>query len=76
MATCKECHHRPSMRVAEHGAECQCACHDIADASPELLAACELSWTALTHYQHGMVISGVPELLCRIDSAIAATKPR
>lgn len=36
---CPECHHTPSCRVAEYGAECQCQCHDVADASPDLLAA-------------------------------------
>lgn len=38
---CKDCHHMPSRRNAEYGAACQCRCHDIADASPELLAACK-----------------------------------
>ncbi len=41
MNVCKECHHRPSMRVADHGAECQCRCHDVADMSPRLVLACE-----------------------------------
>lgn len=41
MKICPECHHRPSGRIAEYGAACQCHCHDIADAAPELLAACK-----------------------------------
>jgi hypothetical protein len=36
---CPDCHHSPSRRIADHGAECQCKCHDVADAAPELLAA-------------------------------------
>ena len=39
---CQQCHHRPSVRFVPYGAECTCRCHDIADAAPELLAACEL----------------------------------
>jgi hypothetical protein len=39
---CKECHHRPSERIEEgYVARCYCSCHDVADASPDLLAACE-----------------------------------
>jgi len=38
---CKECHHTGSMRVDEDDGDCQCPCHDVADAGPELLAACE-----------------------------------
>lgn len=45
MSVCKECHHRPSERCsqAENGysAECYCQCHDVADASPDLLEVCE-----------------------------------
>ena len=44
---CPKCNHRPSMRVHlislrfecdGEMAECQCPCHDAADAGPELLA--------------------------------------
>ena len=35
---CPECHHRPSMRDGDP-AYCYCACHDVADAAPDLLAA-------------------------------------
>ncbi len=38
---CKECHHSPSGRFDLNSWECYCKCHDIADAAPELLAACE-----------------------------------
>ncbi len=41
MRICDECHHFPSGRVAEYGACCSCKCHDVADAAPDLLAACE-----------------------------------
>lgn len=36
---CTDCHHYPSERAADYGAHCQCRCHDIADASPKILAA-------------------------------------
>lgn len=38
---CSDCHHTPSRRIADHGAECCCRCHDVADAAPQMLAACE-----------------------------------
>ena len=34
---CPECHHAPSGRTFA----CGCRCHDVADASPELLEACK-----------------------------------
>ncbi len=36
---CPQCHHTPSSRFGDHGQECYCQCHDVADAAPELLAA-------------------------------------
>jgi hypothetical protein len=38
---CPECHHRPSGRTMEGQGHCCCKCHDIADASQALLAACK-----------------------------------
>jgi hypothetical protein len=39
---CPSCHHRPAERFsAGFGACCHCKCHDVADAAPELLAACK-----------------------------------
>lgn len=40
MTLCPECHHRPSGRFQEYGAECHCPCHNVADLSLALLAAC------------------------------------
>ena len=51
MSECKDCHHMPSDRTAEYGATCQCKCHDIADASLQLLAA--LKAMIATHGIHG-----------------------
>jgi hypothetical protein len=44
-SVCPECHHRPSDRndpgdFSGPALECFCKCHDVADAAPELLAAC------------------------------------
>lgn len=39
MKPCRECYHYPSGRTAEHGADCQCHCHDVADLAPALLKA-------------------------------------
>ena len=41
MKLCPECHHYPSGRIAEYSATCDCSCHDVADAAPELLSACQ-----------------------------------
>jgi hypothetical protein len=41
MNICRDCHHRPSGRTQEYGADCYCPCHDVADVAPDLLAACE-----------------------------------
>ena len=38
MNLCPECHHAPSGRTFA----CECCCHDVADAGPELLEACKL----------------------------------
>ena len=38
---CQECHHLPSSRVTLGIGRCYCGCHDVADAAPVLLAACE-----------------------------------
>jgi len=38
---CSECHHLPSERFNSGGVQCYCRCHDVADAGPELLAACK-----------------------------------
>ena len=38
---CKECHHQPSGRDTLGVGRCYCKCHDVADAAPELLEACE-----------------------------------
>ncbi len=41
---CPECHHRPSGRGTNsegYFAACYCKCHDVADAAPQLLAACK-----------------------------------
>lgn len=39
---CQECHCRPSCRYDCDGRPCFCKCHDVADAAPELLAACKM----------------------------------
>ena len=36
----------------------------------DLIAACEAALTALTHHQHGMVISGAPEIINSLKAAI------
>lgn len=38
---CPECHHYPSGRTVEGQGHCFCKCHDVADAAPNLLAACK-----------------------------------
>ena len=43
MNPCPECHHAPSGRTFALWGRCltcECRCHDVADASPELLVAC------------------------------------
>lgn len=44
---CPDCHHRPSMRQGNPGLprayECECPCHDAADAGPRLLEVCEVA---------------------------------
>lgn len=45
------------------------------DAAPELYEALQLAHTALTHHDHGMVISGVPELLARFEAVLAKVTP-
>ena len=42
MPFCPECHHYPSERFEECRPErCYCKCHDVADAAPDLFAACK-----------------------------------
>lgn len=45
-------------------------------AAPELLAACELALTAYEHLSHGMVVSGLPELMARTREAVAKAEGR
>jgi len=62
---CPKCYHRPSGRYAEYGDECQCKCHDVADAGSELLAAlrqiaelegdCEQQVFRLTRFQAAQI---------------------
>lgn len=55
---CPTCEHEPSMRYPTreflNRRRCPCKCHDVADAGPELLAACHTvaSWLSAraTHY--------------------------
>lgn len=75
--TCKECHHRPSERITDCGgyfAECTCACHDVADTSPELLHACELLHTRLHREQGGREHSEWEAPLRLLSDVIAKAK--
>ncbi len=40
---CASCHHKPSERRPEdaYWGVCRCGCHDVADAAPALLNACQ-----------------------------------
>ncbi len=38
---CEICHHKPSRRMDAELRRCDCKCHDVADAAPQLLAACK-----------------------------------
>lgn len=70
---CKDCHHMPSRRNAEYGAACQCKCHDVADAAPDLLAACEEMAEIISE---GMTADydSMTESLGRARAAIAKAK--
>ncbi len=54
---CKKRHHVPNGRYIRgsfgdvpYNARCNCCCHNVADAAPELLAACK---AALERLEHG-----------------------
>lgn len=45
---CSSCHHAPSERHALYGCRCNCGCHDVADAAPDLLDAATRALGMLT----------------------------
>lgn len=51
---CRECHHFPSGRTAEHGAECQCSCHDLADRAPQMSAILDRALRELESCRHAL----------------------
>lgn len=66
--TCPTCHHRPSCRVDEDRGECTCKCHDVADAAPDLLAACKAVRDYARDSRTGRMITG--EGYAMLDDAI------
>lgn len=68
---CPECHHRPSMRDGDP-AYCYCPCHDVADASQDLLAVAK----KVAYYGAALVAReyqpGSPSVRELVDQAKAA----
>lgn len=68
---CQECHHTGSCRFNAAGVQCYCHCHDIADAAPELLTACQ---SALGMIDKHRLMGG--EIMAKIRSAISQAYAR
>ncbi len=66
---CPKCHHFPSGRHSgDYNARCYCRCHDVTDAAPELLAACELIVAGWGHQD------GVSAAVVAARAAIASAR--
>jgi len=71
---CNECHHYPSERFEEcNPARCYCKCHDVADASPDLLAACKAAQRVL---RDSVTLADIQTLGEQLDAAVAKAEAK